>query len=149
MTPTEDNAPSPAPDAPRHILFDTQLVIWSAEADARLPAAARAPILDANVAPVLGAAPIRAVVIRSALGHADFAADAVALAQGLREASCEKLPVTARHAAAVRALPCPGPEGHEDPFDPLLFAQARHEGVELATTDGRLAAYGESVLRVR
>ena len=149
MTPSEGDAPSPAPDASRRILLDTQLLIWSAEGDTRLPAAARALLLDANAAPVFSAASIWEVAIKSALGRADFAVDADALARGLRGAGYEELPVTARHAAAVRALPYPGPEGHKDPFDRLLIAQARHEGIGLATADGRLAAYGECVLRVR
>lgn len=148
MTPAEEGSP-PAPAAPRRVLFNTQLLVWSAEDDACLPRRARALLLDPAVAPVFSAASIWEVAIKAALGREDFAVDAGALARGLREAGYEELPVTARHAAALRALPYPGPEGHKDPFDRLLLAQARHEGIALATTDGPLAAYEEGVLRVR
>lgn len=148
VTPAEEGPPSP-PTAPRRVLFDTQLLVWSAEDDARLPKDARALLLDPAVAPVFSAASIWEVAIKAALRRADFAVDADALARGLRGASYEELPVTARHAAALRALPYPGPDRHKDPFDRLLLAQARHEGIALATTDEPLAAYGEDVVRMR
>jgi PIN domain nuclease of toxin-antitoxin system len=131
------------------MLFDTQLLIWSAKGDARLPTGARALLLDPAIAPVFSAASIWEVAIKAALGRNDFPVDAGALARGLQGAGYEELPVTARHAAALRALPYPGPEGHEDPFDRLLLAQARHEGIALPTTDEPLSAYGEDVMRVR
>jgi PIN domain nuclease of toxin-antitoxin system len=48
------------------------------------------------------------------------------------------LPVTEPHALAVGALP----DLHRDPFDRLLIAQARHEGLKLVTRDPQIARYG-------
>lgn len=45
------------------------------------------------------------------------------------------LPVPAPHALAVRDLPL----HHRDPFDRMLVAQARVEGLRLVTRDRRLA----------
>lgn len=47
------------------------------------------------------------------------------------------LPLTPEHAAAVEGLAT----YHPDPFDRLLLAQARAEGLQLVTHDGRLAEY--------
>ena len=49
----------------------------------------------------------------------------------------DPLPVTVGHAWSAGALPC----HHEDPFDRLLVAQARAEGLTLMTRDARLEDY--------
>ena len=132
--------------APARLLLDTQLLIWAAEGSAALPKRARDLLLDPAVEPAFSAASIWEVAIKSALGRADFAIDPAALAAGLLAAGYREHPVTARHAAALRTLPHPGPDGHRDPFDRLLLAQARTEGVPLATVDRSLALYGDGVL---
>ena len=52
------------------------------------------------------------------------------------------LPVTAEHAFGVRTLPM----HHGDPFDRLLVAQARIEGLTLVTADAVLSAYAVPLL---
>jgi PIN domain nuclease of toxin-antitoxin system len=52
------------------------------------------------------------------------------------------LPVTVEHAFAVRDLPW----HHRDPFDRLLVAQARTEGMTLVSDDEVLSRYGVDVL---
>ena len=54
----------------------------------------------------------------------------------------ERLSVTVAHAHAVGALPMI----HRDPFDRMLIAQARCEGVTLITHDRELAEYNVPVL---
>jgi len=54
------------------------------------------------------------------------------------------LPVEAKHAVAVGDLP----GLHRDPFDRLLVAQTRVEGLTLVTTDPQVQAYDVSVLAV-
>ena len=52
------------------------------------------------------------------------------------------LDVTIDHALGVEDLP----NHHRDPFDRLLIAQARYEGLTLVSNDARLAAYDVSYL---
>jgi PIN domain nuclease of toxin-antitoxin system len=52
-------------------------------------------------------------------------------------AAARELTVTYEHALAVQSLPL----HHEDPFDRLLVAQARCEGLALATADQAIRAY--------
>ena len=132
----------------RRILFDTQLLIWASENRPELPEQARNLLLDDNVVPMFSAASIWEVAIKSALGRPDFQVDPVALAKGLAGAGYIELPISARHAAAVRTLPSPGPGGHKDPFDRLLVAQAWVETVGLATCDAALPDYGENIMAV-
>lgn len=78
------------------------------------------------------------VVIKSALGRADFRVEADALRRGLLAAGYEELAVEARHALVVAALPAL----HADPFDRMLLAQATAEGLPLLTADAAVLAYG-------
>lgn len=61
------------------------------------------------------------------------------LRNGYRE-----LEVNGRHAAAVVSLPWL----HRDPFDRMLVAQSQVEGMTLLSADGKVAAYGASILSV-
>ena len=123
------------------ILLDTHLLLWAAYRPERLPTAARDAIADPATAPLFSAASIWEVAIKASLGRADFTADANVLRRGLVEAGYRELAVTGVHAAAVAALPA----HHRDPFDRLLVAQARAEGVILLTADRMIAAYGAPV----
>lgn len=64
------------------------------------------------------------------------------LAEQLDASSFVALPVDVGHALAVRHLP----EHHRDPFDRLLVAQARLEGLTLVTADPRISRYDVPVL---
>ena len=61
-----------------------------------------------------------------------------------RSYGIHELPITSKHADAVRGLP----KVRRDPFDRMLVAQAKVERMTLVTADGRLAGYPVSVLRV-
>jgi len=52
------------------------------------------------------------------------------------------LPVELRHTDEVRRLPML----HRDPFDRMLVAQARAEGLTLVTADDQLSAYGVATI---
>ena len=51
---------------------------------------------------------------------------------------------SSRHGVAVAELP----DIHGDPFDRMLIAQARADGLTLITHDDTIAKYGDSVLKV-
>jgi len=62
----------------------------------------------------------------------------------LRRGPFEELPVLAEHVLPVATLP----PLHKDPFDRLLVAQAMAEGMDLVTTDRKIAAYPGPIPRV-
>jgi PIN domain nuclease of toxin-antitoxin system len=72
--------------------------------------------------------------IKAALGKLRLPADFGAHLQAER---FTQLPVRIAHGLEVAALPLL----HTDPFDRLLIAQARLEGLTLVTRDERLAEY--------
>jgi PIN domain nuclease of toxin-antitoxin system len=60
------------------------------------------------------------------------------------ETGLEQLPITFEHGAEAGRLPL----HHRDPFDRMLIAQARLEGLTLVTADARLSAYDVPVFQI-
>lgn len=119
------------------LLLDTHLIVWAADDPARVPRTAREAIIAAEHR-VFSVASLWEIAIKVALGRSGIRTDPSALRSGLLENGYEELPVLATHALEVPRLPAV----HGDPFDRMLVAQARAEGLTLLTADRTLAAYG-------
>ena len=124
-----------------NLLLDTHLILWAAGDPSRLSGEASALLLEPANTLYYSAASLWEVAIKRSLGRPDFQADPRRLWRLLPLNGYRELPVTGEHAIAVETLP----RLHKDPFDRLLFAQARLEGMVLLSNDGRLAEYGEPV----
>lgn len=122
------------------ILVDTQLLIWSATDSPRLGAKGREALARAERR-AFSVASLWEVAIKHAQGKPDFPYDAARLRGGLLRADYVEIAVLGHHALAVADLP----PVHGDPFDRLLVAQARAEGLTLLTADRVLAGYGPPV----
>lgn len=122
-------------------LLDTHLLLWAAAGSDRLPAQARLLIEDPDRPCVFSVVSLWEIVVKSAIGRADFSVDARALRNGLLANGYVELDVRAQHALAVADLPAL----HRDPFDRMLVAQALAEGMTLLTVDRKVADYGHSV----
>lgn len=90
----------------------------------------------------VSAASIWEICTKAALGKIEVDVDA--LVAEINAAGFRELPVTAAHAAAVRALP----DIHRDPFDRILVAQALTEPLRLMTVDDDVARYTDLVIKV-
>lgn len=66
------------------------------------------------------------------------------VAERALEQGFEPVPIRFDHAAAAGLLPL----HHRDPFDRMLVAQARVEGMTLATADATLSAYDVPLFEV-
>lgn len=60
----------------------------------------------------------------------------------LPQLQAELLPLTVSHGAAIERMP----RHHSDPFDWMLIAQARVEGLPLITNDPKIARYDVEVI---
>lgn len=127
-------ARAPATETAARLLLDTHVWLWWQADDRRLAKAARTAIVQAAEVYV-SAASAWEMAIKIALGKLEVPEDLAAAADagGIRE-----LPVHFRHVAALRTLPA----HHRDPFDRLLLAQARVDGLTLVTADPALPPYG-------
>lgn len=126
------------------LLLDTHLLLWAASEPDRLPEAAATAIADEGNELYFSAASIWEIVIKGGLGRDDFEVDANLLRRGLVDNGYAELAIASSHAIAVSALP----SLHKDPFDRMLVAQATAEGIELITSDERLAAYPGPIRKV-
>lgn len=127
-----------------NLLLDTHLLLWAASEPKRLSARARTLLLDPANHLVFSAASLWEISIKNGLDRADFNVDPRRLWRMLLVSGYRELPVTSEHTVAVNELP----SLHKDPFDRILVAQARVEGLMLLTVDKAVAKYGDGVRKV-
>lgn len=127
-----------------NLLLDTHLLLWAASEPKRLSAGVRTLLLDPANQLVFSAASLWEISIKNGLERADFNVDTRRLWRMLLVSGYRELPVTSEHAVAVNELP----RLHKDPFDRILVAQARVEGLTLLTVDKAVAKYGDGVRMV-
>ena len=120
-----------------NLLLDTLVVLWAAGAARQLPDEVRLLLEDRGNKLFFSAASIWEIAIKNGLGREGFSVDPRLLRRGLLENGYVELPVTSSHALAVDLLP----PIHKDPFDRILVAQARAEGITLLTADEVVARY--------
>ena len=124
-------------------LLDTHVLLRAAAGE--LPEEALGLITDSANELYFSAASLWEIVIKNSLGRDDFKVDPAVLRRGLLDAGYQELSVSGLHALAVADLPLL----HKDPFDRVLLAQAKAEGITLLTFDAALADYAGPVLFIR
>jgi PIN domain nuclease of toxin-antitoxin system len=124
-----------------NLLLDTHILLWAAAAPEKLPSKGHKLLLDAANELFFSPVSLWEISIKRSLGRKDFRADPRRLWRMLLTHGYRELAIRSEHAIAVDSLP----PLHKDPFDRLLLAQARVEGIDLLTADKSLAAYGEGV----
>jgi PIN domain nuclease of toxin-antitoxin system len=92
----------------------------------------------------VSAATIWEIEIKRALKKLETFDDAVDTIQLVDESGFERLAIDYEHAREAGRLPLL----HGDPFDRMLIAQARLEGLTLATADPQIKRYDVPVLDV-
>jgi PIN domain nuclease of toxin-antitoxin system len=116
------------------LLLDTHAFLWWRGDDPRLGEVEREAIRDGQNDVFLSAASIWEIVIKQSLGRLRIPEPASAAAARL---GFEPLAVSFAHAEATALLPAL----HRDPFDRMLIAQARTEGLALVTHDPLIRTY--------
>ena len=126
------------------LLLDTHILLWRLAGSDKLSNEAIA-LMDEQADEVLASTvSVWEVAIKWSLRKGlpdDMPLSGKAFADALEEAGVTVLPIVPAHAAALDNLEM----HHRDPFDRLLVATARHEGLILLTQDARLTDYGKAV----
>ena len=120
-------------------LADTHAMLWWLSDDRRLSKLARELMATGEVPIHFSAASIWEAEIKGALGKLVVHDD---LLEALGADRFVELPMTARHAREAARLP----PLHRDPFDRMIVAQGRLEGLTVITADRKIADYGGEVL---
>ena len=120
------------------LLLDTHVLLWWLD-DVPFGRKAHDAISRASNVVCVSAASAWEIGVKMAIGKLRVPDD---LEARLHDERFVPLPVTMAHGLAVASLP----RLHGDPFDRLLVAQARAEGLTLVTREERLAEYGVPLL---
>ncbi len=125
------------------ILIDTHALIWLLEDSPKLSERARATFAERENALHVSIASYWEMCIKISIGKLRLRVGwEPALQQELRRNGVRWLPLEPHHAEGVIALPW----HHRDPFDRLLIAQARAEGMHVLTADEHFTAYDVPVI---
>ena len=116
-------------------------MIWWDANDPRLGGNARALIQNAP-AVYVSAASAWEIIIKTALGKLRTTRRP---SQVVADAAFAELPITFEHTECVSALP----PHHSDPFDRLIVAVARVEGLTIVSSDRQLTRYDITVVDAR
>lgn len=121
------------------LLLDTHVLLWWFIRPKKINARAAKLIRSGRQAVWFSACSVWEIEIKRALRKLTVPDDLLEVAA---ESRFTELPVTAMHAQELRHLP----GHHADPFDRLLVAQARMEGMTIVTVDENILAYPVSTI---
>jgi PIN domain nuclease of toxin-antitoxin system len=123
------------------LLLDTHSWIWFYLGDSRLSATARSLIEDPAHEKLVSPASYWELAIKVSIGKYKMAESYDDFIQhALLDNGFAVLPIEPRHTARVADLSFTS--GHRDPFDRLLVAQAKSEGIPIVSRDKDLEDYG-------
>lgn len=125
------------------LLLDTHVFLWFDSGDGRIPAHVRELCEDGTNEVFLSLVSVWEMQIKTTLGKMRPPVAPVEMVEAyLRTATLALLPIELAHIRALANLPA----NHGNPFDRMLAAQARHEGLTLVTADQTLRTYPIEVL---
>lgn len=117
------------------LLLDSNALFWYIMEPEALNEHAFATIDNPDSEVYFSAVNLWELAIKRAKGKLKF--DDSQMLEAIEEQSFFELPVTGRHGLEAAALP----PYHADPFDRMLIAQARLEGLTLVTSDRQFSQY--------
>jgi PIN domain nuclease of toxin-antitoxin system len=116
------------------LLLDTHIFLWMRAAPGKLTEPERV-LIDAAPRRTISIVSLWEIALLVSLGRIDNDPRLFSLPQGV-----ELLPLLQSHCLEIIGLP----QIHRDPFDRMLIAQARAEGLLLVTRDSKIAEYGRA-----
>ena len=127
-----------------NVLLDTHIILWALKDDPKLPKKAKDIIDDLDNRVFYSTAAIWEVEIKHQARPSDIKISGHELSELCIQAGYEMLPILDAHVCALetlyrqRNLP-----SHNDPFDRIMLAQAKSEGLFLVTADALIPQYNE------
>ena len=127
------------------LLLDTHIFLWWLAGDERFSMECRQLLSASATLPLLSAVSSWEIAIKHGLGKLQLPEppESFVVSRMARE-RIAGLPIEHAHALAVASLPV----HHRDPFDRMLIAQAKVEGIPIMTADSAFSAYDVDLLQV-
>lgn len=121
-------------------LLDTHTLLWHLEESVELPAAVRELLFLPTNQVFISVASWWEIAIKLSIGKLNTRAPLAQLMQLADQAYFKPLAILPPHLLQLAQLPFPI-NGHRDPFDRLLIAQAQAENLILLSRDAKFDAY--------
>ena len=126
------------------ILLDTHILIWMLKDSPLLSREVRELFATPETEMYYSSVSIAEISIKHTVHPEEMVLSGDEAAEVMPKLGCMALDFKPRHAAALDGLPL----HHRDPFDRMLLAQAKVEGMKLLSHDNRFPAYGDFVIAV-
>jgi PIN domain nuclease of toxin-antitoxin system len=121
------------------LLLDTHILIWWLDNSISLADKIKNQISDIDNIVYVSSATIWEISIKQSIGKLKLPGD---LLEGLEQCGFEELKINHKHASAAGQLP----NFHKDPFDRMLIAQCKVDGLTLMTRDSLLKKYNVGII---
>jgi PIN domain nuclease of toxin-antitoxin system len=126
------------PDVNQRLLLDTNVLIWTLSSSNKISKRAERAMSRPAVSLTVSVVSVWEIVLKHHAGKLRLPAGVHEVVhQILYRSPWAILPVAPEHLPTLAALPAI----HTDPFDRLLIAQARHEGMAILTADEQFKKY--------
>ena len=131
------------------ILADTHILIWMITADKTLPEEARELLEDEHNVVYYSTASIWEIEIKSMIRPEEMLMTGMELADFCEQAGYHELPLRKEHVRMLHTLHREEDAPvHKDPFDRIMIAQTKAEGMVFVTHDSLMPYYHENCIRM-
>src|SRR5574344_423939 len=127
-----------------NILIDTHIALWAFCSDLRLSDEARSLVLEPKNTIYYSRASMWEIAIKHRIKPSKIPIGATEFLHYCEMSGFHRLSIRDLHVVSFENLPAI----HTDPFDNMLVAQAKSEGMSFLTHDEILRSYGEEFVKV-
>lgn len=128
-----------------NLLLDTHIILWALDDNPKLSDQARSLILDADNDIYYSSASVWETTIKYMSKPDKIRLSGSELSKLCRGMGYQTLPITDKHVEALETLVYHNEHlTHNDPFDRIMLAQAKADGLKFVTHDSKIAFYNES-----
>ena len=131
------------------LLLDTHIILWALDDNPKLPSQARALIMDTKNEIYYSSASIWETTIKYMSKPDKIRISGSKMSDLCREMGYQMLPIADKHVKALETLVYHDQNHiHNDPFDRIMIAQAKADGLRFITHDSKIPYYEESCVMV-
>ena len=131
-----------------NLLLDTHIAIWALLDSPKLLPSSRELIMDPDNAIYVSTVSTWEIMLKRRTHPENINLTPAIFTESCKEAGFIPLSLQDKHILTADAFP-PPVDGHKDPFDRLLLAQAKTENMSLLTHDRKLSLYQEHCVIVQ
>lgn len=127
------------------LLLDTHIILWALDDNPKLSEQAKALIMDAGNDVFYSSASVWETTIKYMSKPDRIRLSGSKLSELCRKMGYQMLPITDKHVGTLETLVFHSEhQVHNDPFDRIMIAQAKADGMKFVTHDSKIPFYNES-----